>query len=69
MAACPWGPYLISLGEDGRLQVYNYLNRSLLHFHQFPAKGRALIWMPLSVDMIWYSRFSFWKLTSHLILD
>lgn len=50
IAACPWGMYLASLGEDGRIQVYNYITRKLLFRHQFPAKGRAMIWLPIFVS-------------------
>lgn len=49
IAACPWGPYLISLGVDGRLHVYNYVEQKLLFVHQYPAKGIAVIWLPLHV--------------------
>lgn len=50
VAACPYGPYFASLGVDGRLIFYNYLKRSRIHTHQFKAKGRRMIWLPISVS-------------------
>lgn len=39
-----------TLGKDGRLYIYNYLEKSLIFHHQFPALGGDLIWLPISVD-------------------
>lgn len=50
IATCPFGPYLASLGEDGRLYLYNYEERVMVFHYQFPAKGVALIWLPLTVQ-------------------
>ena len=50
IASCPYGPYLASLGIDGKLQLRNYERRKLLFVHQFPAKGTCMIWMPLEVN-------------------
>ncbi|KAK4886372.1 hypothetical protein RN001_002643 [Aquatica leii] len=50
IAACPWGPYLASLGVDGRIQLYNYRKRELLFRHQFPAKGATLIWLSMKMQ-------------------
>lgn len=49
IATCPWTTYIASLGEDGRLYLYDYYELTLVFDHQFPAKGRALIWLPLNV--------------------
>lgn len=52
IGACPCGPYLASLGIDGRLQLYNYEQKKILFRHTFPAKGSVLIWLPLNVSKI-----------------
>lgn len=36
--------HLISLGFDGRLQLYDYVTGQLVYYHQFPANGTVL-WM------------------------
>ncbi|KAF5282186.1 hypothetical protein FQR65_LT02883 [Abscondita terminalis] len=40
-----WGNYLLSLGVDGRLQLYNYVKREFSYSYQFPAKGCCLLWL------------------------
>ncbi|KAK5643495.1 hypothetical protein RI129_007340 [Pyrocoelia pectoralis] len=50
MAACPWGPYLASLGSDGRIQLYNYETQKLIFRHQYPAKGATLHWLPIEMQ-------------------
>ncbi|CAG9822879.1 unnamed protein product [Phaedon cochleariae] len=45
IATHPSGPYLVSLGKDGRIYVYNYLHKILIFHHEFPAGGRCLIWL------------------------
>ncbi|KAF5282198.1 hypothetical protein FQR65_LT02895 [Abscondita terminalis] len=50
IAACPWGPYLVSLGVDGRMQLYNYENRKLLYRYRFPAKGVTITWLPINMQ-------------------
>lgn len=49
---CPFASVIATLGEDGRLHVYNYLTRRLEFFKQFPAGGRALIWLQPTVQLI-----------------
>ncbi|XP_060530871.1 cilia- and flagella-associated protein 44 [Cylas formicarius] len=49
IAACPYGPYLASLGEDGRIFLYDYLKRSRVFEYTFPAGGVCLIWPNLDV--------------------
>lgn len=49
MQACPWGPYIASLGDAGSLHLYDYEQMVLVFRHVFNAKGRALIWVPLEV--------------------
>lgn len=39
-----------TLGEDGRIYIYNYIERNLIFHHQFLASGRDMIWLPVSVD-------------------
>lgn len=41
----PGFDYIASLGEDGRLHVYNPSDGSLAFFHQFGAAGRSMIWL------------------------
>ncbi|XP_022906281.2 cilia- and flagella-associated protein 44 [Onthophagus taurus] len=50
MATCPYGNYFVSFGIDGRLQLYNYIKKSLLMVQQYPAKGKCMMWVPISVD-------------------
>ncbi|KAF5302266.1 hypothetical protein FQA39_LY10305 [Lamprigera yunnana] len=52
ISTCPWNDYLFSLGIDGKLQMYEYVTRKLLHVHQFLAKGTCLLWLPLNVCII-----------------
>ncbi|KAJ8984435.1 hypothetical protein NQ317_012498 [Molorchus minor] len=49
IANCSFGPYFASLGEGGRLFIYNYLERKRLYEHCFPAKGTCLLWPSLEV--------------------
>ncbi|XP_064214804.1 cilia- and flagella-associated protein 44 isoform X1 [Tribolium castaneum] len=46
IATSPNGPYLASLGEDGRIYVYAYLEKRLIFNYQYPAKGTCMIWVP-----------------------
>jgi WD40 repeat protein len=57
IAPCPWGPYLVSLGEDGRLYLYAYQMKQFIFEHQFPAKGTCLIWLSPKVLICFWCRF------------
>lgn len=45
----PFSTHIVTLGVDGRLHLYDYVTDELLFYHQFPAEGRDLIWVPLTV--------------------
>lgn len=49
IATCPFGPYIATLGTDGYLFLYNYIHKTRVFQHQFPAKGTCMIWLPLTV--------------------
>lgn len=42
--------YVGTLGVDGRLYIYNYLERRIILHHQFLAAGRDLIWLNSAID-------------------
>ncbi|XP_056639556.1 cilia- and flagella-associated protein 44 isoform X1 [Diorhabda sublineata] len=44
IGAYSYGPYLASLGKDGRIYVYNYLDKKMVFHYEFPAKGARMIW-------------------------
>lgn len=50
MGVCPFASYIATLGEDGRLHIYDCNVGRLIAYRNFPAKGRQLIWLPISVN-------------------
>ncbi|XP_069678702.1 cilia- and flagella-associated protein 44 [Periplaneta americana] len=50
MAASPFDEHIATLGKDGRIFFYNYLEKKLLFTKKFSAEGSRLIWLPLHVD-------------------
>jgi hypothetical protein len=54
MAASPVDEHLATLGKDGRLFIYNYLEKKLLLVKRFPAEGSCLLWLPLDVSDVFY---------------
>ncbi|XP_014209825.1 uveal autoantigen with coiled-coil domains and ankyrin repeats [Copidosoma floridanum] len=50
MDAADWGPYAATIGQDGRLHVYDYLEKRLLLAHRFLDPGSCLLWLPCSVE-------------------
>lgn len=50
MDTSPTTQLVATLGKDGRLYVYDYIEKVLIFQHQFPASGGDLIWLPLSLD-------------------
>ena len=54
MAASPVDEHLATLGKDGRLFIYNYLEKKLLLVKRFPADGSCLLWLPLDVSYTYY---------------
>lgn len=49
-ASSPFSTHFVTLGRDSRLHVYDYQTKNLIYYHQFPAQGCDLIWLPLVVD-------------------
>lgn len=50
MDTSPVNQLVATLGKDGRLYLYDYVEKVLIFQHQFPAAGGDLIWLPLSID-------------------
>jgi hypothetical protein len=50
MAASPVDEHFATLGKDGRLFIYNYVEKKLLLIKRFPAQGSCLLWLPLNVS-------------------
>lgn len=42
--------HMATLGRDGRLYVYDYLEKEMIFHHQFLAAGCDLIWLPVTID-------------------
>lgn len=42
--------HVATLGKDGRLYVYDYLDKQLIFHHQFLAAGGDFIWLPAVLD-------------------
>lgn len=49
LATSPFNHYLVSLGRDGRLFLYDYIKRQLVFYYEFLAKGCCMIWVPTEV--------------------
>nr|XP_018898031.1 PREDICTED: uncharacterized protein LOC109031139 [Bemisia tabaci] len=49
IAASPHGYYLASLGEDGRLYIYDVQAKKVIIIKHFPTPGYCLNWLPLHV--------------------
>jgi hypothetical protein len=52
MDTSDWGPYAITVGQDGCLRVYNYHIQKLALTHRFHDIGTCVIWLPCSVCML-----------------
>ena len=52
MDAADWGPYTVTIGQDGCLHVYNYHEKRLLLTYQFHDVGSCVVWLPSSVSVI-----------------
>ncbi|XP_055610904.1 cilia- and flagella-associated protein 44 isoform X2 [Uranotaenia lowii] len=48
--ACPTANYVATLGSDGRLFMYDYVQRKMIFNHQFNSNGCAMLWFPITVD-------------------
>lgn len=42
--------HIATLGRDGRLYVYDYLEKQMIFHHQFIASGCDFIWLPVTLD-------------------
>ena len=50
LATSPIDEHLATLGKDGRLFVYNYIQKKIVVIKKFEAEGSCLIWLPLHVS-------------------
>ncbi|KAK0161075.1 hypothetical protein PV327_009592 [Microctonus hyperodae] len=50
IVSCPWGEFFATLGDDGRLNIYNYLKKKIIISHKFRDCGTCLIWFPCNVE-------------------
>lgn len=57
LCTSPFSEHVVTLGEDGRLYVYDYYDKSIVHYKTFPAKGRALLWLPMNVSKQFFLLF------------
>ncbi|XP_058463045.1 cilia- and flagella-associated protein 44 isoform X2 [Malaya genurostris] len=46
----PTSQHVATLGADGRLFMYDYIERRMVFNHQFDSNGRAMQWLPVSLD-------------------
>lgn len=46
----PVSEHIVTLGEDGRIYVYDYNECRLINYKTFPARGRDLLWLPITVS-------------------
>lgn len=49
LACSPYTAHMVTLGLDGRAHLYDYEAGQLLCYHQFPAGGKDLLWVPKEV--------------------
>ncbi|KAK0088856.1 hypothetical protein PV325_010453 [Microctonus aethiopoides] len=50
IASCPWAEFFATCGDDGRLNIYNYLKKKIIISHKFRDCGTCLIWLPCTVE-------------------
>ncbi|KAK2582044.1 hypothetical protein KPH14_002749 [Odynerus spinipes] len=50
MGIAQWGPFVATLGIDGCLHIYNYVEKKLILTHNFHDIGKQIIWLPCKVD-------------------
>ncbi|XP_066257532.1 cilia- and flagella-associated protein 44 [Euwallacea similis] len=51
LSACPYGPYIATLGELGSFFLYNYVTKTLALEYTFPAPGTCLTWIKQNIDL------------------
>ncbi|XP_011500262.1 PREDICTED: uncharacterized protein LOC105364098 [Ceratosolen solmsi marchali] len=49
MDTSDWGPYIVTIGQDSYLHLYNYHERTLILRHRFNELASHVIWLPCSV--------------------
>lgn len=50
METSPISHHVATLGKDGRLYVYDYINKEMVFHYQFLAAGSDFIWLPVVLD-------------------
>lgn len=48
--ASPITHHVATLGSDGRLFMFDYLQRKMLFDYRFSSSGRAMLWLPVTLD-------------------
>ncbi|XP_066154142.1 cilia- and flagella-associated protein 44 isoform X2 [Euwallacea fornicatus] len=51
LSACPYGPYIATLGELGSFFLHNYVTKTLALEYTFPAPGTCLTWIKQNIDL------------------
>lgn len=49
LGTSPFSNHVATLGHDGRLYVYDYVEKKMLFHEKYPSQGTTLLWIPLSV--------------------
>ncbi|XP_034946338.1 cilia- and flagella-associated protein 44 [Chelonus insularis] len=49
-SVCPWGNYIVSCGEGGHLNIYNYSSKNLIVSHYFKEICCQVIWLSCSIE-------------------
>ncbi|XP_047346729.1 cilia- and flagella-associated protein 44 isoform X2 [Vespa velutina] len=50
MDVAQWGPFVATIGIDGRLHIYNYAKKKLILIYHFRDSGKQVIWLPCKID-------------------
>ncbi|XP_046813293.1 cilia- and flagella-associated protein 44 isoform X2 [Vespa crabro] len=50
MDVAQWGPFVATIGIDGRLHIYNYAEKKLILIYHFRDSGKQVIWLPCKID-------------------
>ncbi|KAL2733263.1 cilia- and flagella-associated protein 44 isoform X1 [Vespula maculifrons] len=50
MDVAQWGPFVATIGIDGRLHIYNYAEKKLILIYHFRDPGKQVIWFPCKID-------------------
>lgn len=52
MDVAQWGPFVATIGIDGRLHIYNYAEKKLILIYHFRDSGKQVIWLPCKVSYL-----------------